>query len=68
KILIDRYFILEIKILLQSPKLTISEIAYRLDFPNESYFSRYFKRHTGMSPRDYRTTKLNSLRDKRCLR
>ncbi|MDR1456143.1 MAG: AraC family transcriptional regulator [Tannerella sp.] len=58
KILIDRYFILEIKILLQSPRLTISEIACRLDFPGESYFSRYFKRHTGMSPRDYRTARL----------
>ncbi|MDR1554334.1 MAG: AraC family transcriptional regulator [Prevotellaceae bacterium] len=59
KNLIDKYFILEIKILLQSPKLTISEIAYRLGFPNESYFCRYFKRHTGMSPKNYRAIKLN---------
>jgi AraC-like DNA-binding protein len=58
KDLIDRYFILEIKILLQSPKLSISEISYRLDFPNESYFCRYFKRHTGMSPKSYRIAKL----------
>ncbi|MDR1523783.1 MAG: AraC family transcriptional regulator, partial [Tannerella sp.] len=47
KDLIDQYFTMEIKILLQSPKLTISEISYRLNFPNESYFCRYFKRHTG---------------------
>jgi AraC-like DNA-binding protein len=61
KALIDRYFILEIKILLQSSKLIISEIAYRLNFPNESYFCRYFKRHTGMSPKKYRSTKIDEL-------
>jgi AraC-like DNA-binding protein len=60
KDLIDRYFILEIKILLQSPKLSISEIAYRLDFPNESYFCRYFKRLAGVSPKSYREMKLNN--------
>ncbi|MDR1524556.1 MAG: AraC family transcriptional regulator, partial [Tannerella sp.] len=53
-------FTMEIKILLQSPKLTISEISYRLNFPNESYFCRYFKRHTGMSPKNYRTIKLSN--------
>jgi AraC-like DNA-binding protein len=60
KDLIDRYFILEIKILLQTPKLSVSEISYRLDFPNESYFCRYFKRHTGMSPGNYRMIKLGN--------
>jgi AraC-like DNA-binding protein len=60
KDLIDQYFILEIKVLLQSPKLSISEISYRLNFPNESYFCRYFKRHAGMSPKNYRTIKLNN--------
>jgi AraC-like DNA-binding protein len=54
KELIDKYFILEIKVLLQTLELSCSEIAYKLDFPNESYFSRYFKRHTGMSPTEYR--------------
>jgi AraC-like DNA-binding protein len=61
KALIDRYFILEIKILLQSSKLMVSEIAYRLNFPNESYFCRYFKRHTGMSPKKYRAIKIGDL-------
>jgi AraC-like DNA-binding protein len=54
KELIDKYFILEIKVLLQTSKQSFSEIAYKLNFPNESYFSRYFKRHTGMSPTEYR--------------
>jgi AraC-like DNA-binding protein len=60
KDLIDRYFILEIKILLQSTNLTVSEISYRLDFPNESYFCRYFKRHTGISPSQYRSKHLSA--------
>ncbi|MDR1406689.1 MAG: AraC family transcriptional regulator [Tannerella sp.] len=60
KEVIDRYFVLEIKILLQSPKLSMSEIAYRLNFPGESYFCRYFKRHTGMSPKNYRMMKRNN--------
>jgi AraC-like DNA-binding protein len=32
----------------------IKEIAYALKFSDEFYFSRYFKRHSGMSPRVYR--------------
>ncbi|MDR2765769.1 MAG: AraC family transcriptional regulator [Tannerella sp.] len=59
KDLIDQHFILEIKTLLQSPKLSISEISCRLDFPNESYFCRYFRRLVGMSPQSYRMTKIN---------
>ncbi|MDR1415321.1 MAG: AraC family transcriptional regulator [Odoribacteraceae bacterium] len=58
KELIDRHLVLEIKILLQSPRLTISEIAYRLEFPNESYFCRYFKKHAGLSPSAYRAERL----------
>lgn len=54
KELIDKYFILEIKVLLRTSKLTLTEIADRLDFPSESYFSRYFRRHTGVSPTEYR--------------
>lgn len=34
---------------------TVSEIAYALGFENMSYFSRLFKRETGMSPRLYKT-------------
>jgi YesN/AraC family two-component response regulator len=60
KDLIDQHFILEIKVLLQSPKLSVSEISYRLGFPNESYFCRYFKRLTGMSPQNYRMRKINN--------
>jgi len=30
------------------------EIADRLHFPNPSFFSKFFKRETGMTPAEYR--------------
>lgn len=32
----------------------ISEIAYRCGYDDQNYFSRVFRRHTGLSPREYR--------------
>lgn len=32
----------------------VSSIAYELGFDDPAYFCRFFKRHTGASPRDYR--------------
>lgn len=32
----------------------ISKLAYELGFDDPAYFCRFFKRHTGTSPRDYR--------------
>jgi AraC-like DNA-binding protein len=54
KNLIDQYTIQKIKIILRSTTLTISQILESMDFPNPSHFSRYFKKHTGMSPSEYR--------------
>ena len=39
---------------LKSTDLTIQEIAYSLNFPEISFFGKYFKRYTGMSPKQYR--------------
>lgn len=36
--------------------LSISEVAYSLGFEDAAYFSRFFKEHTGQTPRDYRAT------------
>lgn len=55
KKIIDDFAILEIKVLLQSTELTIQEIADRLSFPDQSYLGRYFKRHEGMSPKEYQS-------------
>lgn len=51
---IDSYVILEAKLLLHNSELTIQEISSQLNFANQSFFGKYFKHHTGESPRAYR--------------
>ncbi|NAS30782.1 helix-turn-helix domain-containing protein [Flavobacteriaceae bacterium R38] len=52
--LISERIILEAKRLLSFTGFQINEVAYRLGFEDASYFVKYFKRHTGKSPGDYR--------------
>ncbi|MDR2036479.1 MAG: AraC family transcriptional regulator [Bacteroidales bacterium] len=54
KVIIDKRLIVEIKVLLQSTELSIQEIADKLNFPDQSYLSRYFKMNSGITPTDYR--------------
>lgn len=51
---IDDYVILEAKALLSSSRMSIQEIADRLNFANQSFFGKYFKQHVGLSPTEYR--------------
>lgn len=51
---IDNYVILEIRVALKNTNLTIKEIAAQMNFPNQSFLGKYFKEHTGMSPKEYR--------------
>lgn len=51
---IDEFVILEAKALLNSSSMNIQEIADRLNFANQSFFGKYFKHYTGMSPKEYR--------------
>ncbi|MDE7304498.1 MAG: helix-turn-helix domain-containing protein [Alistipes sp.] len=53
---IEIYVILEAKTLLKYSNLSIQEIAYTLNFPNQSFFGSYFKRNTGMSPSQYKAS------------
>lgn len=55
---IDRSVVLEIKMLLGSRELSVQEIAYRLHFPDQSYLGRFFKKHTGVSPTEFRNAKM----------
>lgn len=52
--IIDDFVLLEAKLLLDNPVLSIAEIAYELHFSDQSFFGKYFKRHTGLSPKKYR--------------
>lgn len=52
--LINERVILEIKRRLLRTEKGVSEIAYELGFDELSYFSRFFKRHTGMTPIAFR--------------
>lgn len=51
---INDLVILEAKFLLSRAEMSIGEIADNLNFSDQSFFGKYFKRHTGMSPKAYR--------------
>ncbi len=55
---IDEAITTRIKVELKHSDKSIAQIAYDLNFPNPSFFSKYFKRMTGMTPHEYIT--LNS--------
>jgi len=46
--------ITDAKQLLQYSSSSIKEIAIHLNFPTQSFFGKYFKQYTGLSPKDYR--------------
>lgn len=53
---IERFLILEAKILLKSTNLTIQQISDNLNFPTQSFFGKYFKKNVGVSPKLYRNS------------
>ena len=53
---IDTYVILEAKNMLRYSEIPIKEIVYRLNFPNQSVFYKFFKMHAGMTPSAYRNS------------
>ena len=54
--IIAHVVIVDVKAKLKSTNMTIQEIAYSLNFPSASFFGKYFKRHMGMSPLEYRNS------------
>lgn len=52
--IIYKICVLEAKVLLGQTTLNINEIAIELGFEDASYFSRFFKKHAGISPTEYR--------------
>ena len=51
---IDRHTIPILKNYLENERLSLTQIAERMNFTTLSYFSRYCKKHLGMSPSEYR--------------
>lgn len=56
EVITDRV-ILEAKRMLFDKDFTVNEIALRLGYEDYSYFTRLFKKHTGLTPSHFRTTK-----------
>lgn len=52
--IIHERVLLEAKRLLVHSQLSISEVAYRLSIDDPAYFSRFFKKHTGKTPGEYK--------------
>ena len=46
--------ITEAKLLLETSDLSIKEISVQLNFPTQSFFGKYFKQYTGISPKEFR--------------
>ena len=51
-----RFIIKDAKYLLKHSDMTVQQVAYELNFPNQSFFGKYFRKHTGMSPGSYRNS------------
>ena len=51
---IERHVVLEAQVMLKSSKLNIQQISDELNFKSQSFFGKYFKKFTGVSPKDYR--------------
>lgn len=54
---IDSFLILEAKNMLKYSKMAIKEIVFKLHFPDQSSFYKFFKLHTGMIPSEYRKSR-----------
>lgn len=56
--MIDDQVLLEARYCLHDPDTSIAEIAHHLNFPDPSVFGKFFKRHTGVTPKTYRRKQL----------
>lgn len=54
KTIIDQYVVLQIKQSLSTEEMSIKQLAWEYHFSDLSFFCRYFKQHTGMTPQQFR--------------
>ena len=55
KTIIDQYVILQLKMHLKRTMQSIKEMAWEFHFADVSFFCRYFKKHTGLTPQQIRS-------------
>lgn len=53
--IIDHCVISEAKNLLKYSEMSIQQVSQHLNFSNQSFFGKYFKKHTGLSPMEFRS-------------
>ena len=55
--LLQEHILEEARKYLTYTSYTVSEIAYLLNFEYPNYFARFFRKHTGLSPTEFRNGK-----------
>ncbi len=58
--LIQKKLIAEVKRLLLHTNLTVTEISMHMNFPDQSYFTKFFKKQTGITPLQFRKESMKS--------
>lgn len=54
KAIIDQYVVMQLKLSLRSTNFSVKQLAWDYQFSDTSFFCRYFKQHTGLTPQQYR--------------
>lgn len=54
KHLINDYRVQQLKLALSTTTMSLKEVTHAFNFSDQSALTRYFKAHTGQSPKDYR--------------
>ncbi len=52
--IVDEMLLLEAKVLMCQHTQSVSEVSFAIGFEDPSYFGRFFKKHTGMTPTEFR--------------
>lgn len=51
---INNYVIMEAKNMLKNEGRSVKDVCNRLNFANQSFFAKYFKQHTGLTPKEFK--------------
>jgi len=46
--------IIEAKVLLRTPSYNVAQVAEELHFSDQFFFAKFFKKHTGLTPSQFR--------------